>query len=249
MADNTAQNGTATIRAKDRTGVLTQIFGLDLGIGGTEALMAGVTDFGVQTEDAASAGGEKLLYAGGVRRSTPTVDTSTAGDFAGLVVDDQNQLWTRDSLYTPKIVSSGVTLTTATTAYTAGDQVGSTYYTFTNCAISSGGTGVIKGAFLFDVKGIISTYTLFVFKDTVTLAADNAAFTLNTAGDGDKQQAAIQTTTYSLGTPKLGVAQNLNIPYVCTGTSLYVALRTEVGHTFFTASTDLHVGLILDINS
>jgi hypothetical protein len=42
VADNSVQSGADTIRDKDRTGVKTQIVGLDLGIGtGTESLMAG----------------------------------------------------------------------------------------------------------------------------------------------------------------------------------------------------------------
>lgn len=41
MADNSTQGGADTIRDKDRAGVKTQIFGLDVGIGtGTEALMS-----------------------------------------------------------------------------------------------------------------------------------------------------------------------------------------------------------------
>lgn len=42
MADNSTQNGTDSIRDKDRVGIKTQIVGLDLGIGtGTESLMSG----------------------------------------------------------------------------------------------------------------------------------------------------------------------------------------------------------------
>lgn len=41
MADNSVQDGTDTIRDKDRAGVKTQIFGLDVAIGtATEALMS-----------------------------------------------------------------------------------------------------------------------------------------------------------------------------------------------------------------
>lgn len=47
MADNTTLPGTGeSIRDKDRTGVKTQVFGLDLNINGTETLMAGVMPSG-----------------------------------------------------------------------------------------------------------------------------------------------------------------------------------------------------------
>lgn len=86
MADNSAQNATDTIRDKDRAGVKTQIFGIDLGIGtGTEALMSGsmpvtnlVAASAALTQVAGSATSVTVLASNTARRGAMVFNDSTA---------------------------------------------------------------------------------------------------------------------------------------------------------------------------
>lgn len=136
----------------------------------------------------------------------------------------------RDTLFS-QITSAG--LTTATTAYTAGDQVG-TLFTITDAARASGGTGRIKAVMLHDEQDIIGPYDVVFFRSSVTLAADNAAFSLSDADANLVCQLAQLAGAYDLTNNRIAQAQNLDLPYACTGgTSLYAALICRAGHTFF----------------
>lgn len=142
--------------------------------------------------------------------------------------------------------SAGLTITSP--AYSAGDQVG-TIFTFPNCAHSSGGGGIIEAIMLGDIRGLIGLHTAFILNASPTLAADNAAFTLNTAGDIDKlvPGGIVQLGPVTdLGTPNVASIGGLAIPYACAATSLFVALRDEVGHAVFTAVGDLHLTLAVN---
>jgi hypothetical protein len=133
-------------------------------------------------------------------------------------------------------VAVGITgVTTATTAYTAGDQVG-VVFTIANAARVSGGGGVITGVTLIDQSDIIGAYDLVLFDSSVTLAADNAAFAISDA-DALKIVAIVQLAgAFDITNNRIAQAYNLAVPYLCSGgTSLFGALITRGGHTFFTA--------------
>src|SRR5437667_264578 len=70
------------------------------------------------------------------------------------------------------VVSAG--LTTATTAYTSGDQLG-TEITVGTMAAANAGYGAIVAIELVDYSAILGAVDVFVFGDTTTPAADNAA--------------------------------------------------------------------------
>lgn len=142
---------------------------------------------------------------------------------------------------TLQVASGG--LTTATTAYSAGDQVG-TIFTFANFGTSSGLGGLLGAAELYDETKIIGAYSLFVFSATVSLAADNAAFAIS---DPDAQLLLpgfpVQLgAIYDLANNREGSWQG-SVPYNCGATSLFAALRADVGHTFFGATTSLKLSL------
>ena len=136
-------------------------------------------------------------------------------------------------------------LTTATTAYTAGDQVG-TQFTFANAARASGGFGYIVGVTLVDAADIIGAYDLVLTRSSITLASDNAAYAISDA-DALNIVALIQLNgAYDLGNNRIAQATNIRIPFDCSGgTSLFGGLITRSAHTFFAAVTDLQ--LILHI--
>jgi hypothetical protein len=132
-------------------------------------------------------------------------------------------------------------LTTATTAYVTGDQLG-TILTFANAVRQTGATGVIQSATLLDQAAVIGAVDLYLFDRSVTLAADNAAAAFS---DADMLfclgiisfAAPIGGTGNSIATAVSGLG------IMPSGTSLFGALVTRSGHTFFGAVTNLAVSL------
>lgn len=145
------------------------------------------------------------------------------------------------NLFRIAVLSAGLTI--ATTAYTAGDQVG-TLFTFADAARSSGKSGYVVGAELMDARDLIGTYDLVLFQESVTLAADNAAFSISAADTLKTVQVIPLIGAFDLGSGRIAQASNIRIAYNCIGgTSLYGALITRGGHNFFGAVNDLQVVL------
>ena len=193
-----------------------------------------VTDKPVfQTEDVAHTDGDLGVLMLGVRNHS--TGSTADGDYSAISVDstgNMNTLSRRDL----QRISVGVTgVTTATTAYVAGDQVG-TLVTVANAARVTGGGGMIVGVTLIDQSDIIGAYDVVFFDSTVTLAADNAAFAISDA-DSLKIVAIAQLAgSFDITNNPIAQAYNVAIPYVCSGgSSLYAALICRTGHTFFTA--------------
>lgn len=138
-----------------------------------------------------------------------------------------------------QVQSAGLTI--ATTAYVANDQLG-TILTFANAVRQVGATGVIQSATLLDQAAIVGAVDLYLFDRSVTLAADNAAATFSDADMlfclGIISFAAPQGGT---GNSIATVVSGLGI--MPSGTSLFGALVTRAGHTFFGAVTNLAVSL------
>lgn len=161
---------------------------------------------------------------------------------------DPNGLWTvnRKEMLDIPVTSSG--LTTASTAYTAGDQVGA-QFTFANAGRVSGGGGMIVGAVLVSAADIIGPFDLVITDASVTLAADNAAYAISDA-DALHVVALLQLAgAYDIGNNRIAQVYNLAVPYICSGgTSLFGGLITRSGHTFFGAVTDLQLDLYVERN-
>ena len=139
-------------------------------------------------------------------------------------------------------------LTIATTAYTAGDQVGS-QFTLTNAARASGGTGTIVGVTLTSAADIIGGYDVVFTRSSITLAADNAAYAISDTDAKAVVGIAQLAGVYDIGNNRIAQAFNLAVPYDCSGgTSLYASLITRVGHTFFAAVTDLQLAVWVERN-
>lgn len=144
-------------------------------------------------------------------------------------------------------VQTSAGLTTATTAYSAGDQVG-TIFTFPGFAAVSGGGGLLTGITLYDESDIIGTYTVSVYSATVTLVSDNAAAGSGATAPSDSDGQLLIAAPITLG-PVVDVGVNRVtswaglIPYVCGATSLFASLKTEGAHTFFGATTSLKLAL------
>lgn len=194
-----------------------------------------------KAEDAASASGDTGVMIFGVRRDTPSSDVSNAGDYATFQTTQLGAQWVVTSAPFQVQVASGG-LTTATTAYSANDQVG-TIFTFASAALASAGGGYIESILLNDETAIIGSYRVWLFNASPTLASDNAAFSLSDA-DSEKQIG----DCIDLG-PVRSAVNNFqagwygSIPYTCNATSIFAALQTLGGHTFFSATTSLKLNI------
>lgn len=166
--------------------------------------------------------------------------TRIAGDSTGLHVSAHRDF--------QDITVTSAGLTTATTAYTAGDQVGN-QMTFANAARVTGGSGVVTGCVLISAADVIGPFDLVLTDSSVTLAADNAAYAISDA-DALKMVGLLQLTgAYDIGNNRIAQAYGAWLPYQCSGnTSLFGGLITRSSHTFFAAVTDIQVILLVERN-
>ena len=138
------------------------------------------------------------------------------------------------------IVVTASGLTTATTAYTAGDMLG-TELTVTSAAASSGGRGVITG---IQVQNSSTNSTggldMRFFNAASTPAADNAA---NSWSDANSR---LQVVEYQIAAPIASAlnstiyAGNLWLPFKCNAdANLYLNVICLGSPAVFSAATDL----------
>lgn len=174
------------------------------------------------------------------------VDGTSNG--TGGIPGDANGLYVVPRVDTLRIAVDSGGLTIATTAYTAGDQVG-TQFTLASAARASGGTGRIASVVLTSAADIIGAYDVVFMRSSITLAADNAAFAISDA-DANAVLGIVQLAgAFDIGNNRIAQAHNLAIPYDCSGgTSLYAALITRASHTFFGAVTDLQLQVFVERN-
>lgn len=137
-------------------------------------------------------------------------------------------------------------LTTATTTYTSGDTLG-TLFTLANAAQTTGGSGYITGVTLVDAADVIGAVDVVFFDSSVTLASDNAAFSISDA-DALKVVGIVQLAgAYDIGANRVAQSTNIALPYTCSGgTSLFAGLLTRSGHTFFGAVTNLQLTVYVE---
>lgn len=193
-------------------------------------------------EDAAHSSGQFGLQALGVRNDADAAFSGTDLDYTPVQMDASGKVVVCETRGQLRISVQSGGLTTATTTYSAGDQVGS-QFTLANAARKSGSTGRITNVVLVDVADIIQQYEVIFFRASVTLASDNAAFSVS---DSDMINNLVDVVSligsYDLGGNRVAQSGPVLIPYDCSGgTSLYAALLTRANHTFFAATTDLQL--------
>lgn len=157
-------------------------------------------------------------------------------------------LLTNGGAQTFRIEVNSAGLTTASTTYTAGDQLG-TELTFADAARASGQGGIITDAVLLDKPKVLSgtpaDVDLYIFTSSVTGASDNAAFDDSDTDMGER----VARIRFSLGdwdsqsSNATNERHNLGIGYTCDATSLFGILVSRTNHNFFGAVTDLRVAL------
>jgi len=173
-----------------------------------------------------------------------TIDTARlgSGSASSAVFLRGDQTWASVMPSPAQQSQASASLTTATTAYTAGDTLGGAW-TFTSMAASSGGLGTVTGAVMRDLSDIVTSVTLYLFSASVTFGTDNAAPSIS---DSDTQYLVgrIPLSFEDVGGARIASVDSIGLEYWCNGgTSLYVYAVTNVGHTFFGAATDLPLRL------
>jgi len=138
------------------------------------------------------------------------------------------------------IVSDG--LTTATTAYTAGDCLDNVH-TATGFASANGGTGLITNVTLIDDGDVLGATTLYVFNATVSVT-DNAAFAPSDTDAGNILHEINIPWPADLGSNRMAQAlKDGPWPFKCGGstTALFFVLVTRSANAVFAAVDDIHL--------
>lgn len=168
-------------------------------------------------------------------------DPSTAANVVSVLSTGELEVMARRDLVRIADSSAASELTIATTAYTAGDQVG-VMFQFANAARISGGSGMLVGMQLTDAGDVIGAYDIVVCRSNITLAANNAAFAISDTDAKDVIGIVQLAGAFDIGNNRVAQAFNLAMPYDCSGgTTLYAAAICRVGHAVFAAHTDLQL--------
>jgi hypothetical protein len=210
----------------------------------------GISDLGgtittddVKAEDAGHTTADLGSFVLSVRQSEANSLTSSAGsdgDYAAFNTDAKGLLQVVARPYVSRIRVASSGLTTAATTYTIGDTAGA-IMTFAGCARVSGGTGTILSATLLDKGDVGTDYRLHIFRASVSLSADNAAWAVS---DSDYESLIGIVTMPSLldvGANRAATLANIGLAYDCAATSLFVGIETRSANAVYAAATDLHL--------
>lgn len=172
---------------------------------------------------------------------------SAAGS-ESVISADANGLLVNTGAVTKRIEVDSGGLTTASTSYTAGDQVG-TELTFANAARVSGQGGIIVGLSVLDkpkvMSGTPAAFDFYIFTTSITGASDNSAFDDSDTDMGNLVDIIrFSTADWVSNTSNATASRSgLSIGYTCAATSLFGILVCRTNHTFFGAVTDLRYAL------
>lgn len=148
---------------------------------------------------------------------------------------------------TPLAVASAG-LTTATTAYTSGDVLGSQLQFRWGDGFGPA-YGELCNAFVIDKAAVIGTVELWLFSTAVTPAADNAAVSFSDADLQSLITVVNLNTSFATALNKVSMMDpTYSEPSIwCSAAGImYGTLVTRSGHTFFGAATDLTVVLHIE---
>lgn len=188
-----------------------------------------------KAEDAAHTDADTGVMLLGVREYA---GAGTDGDYSAVCVDSTGRLCVvaRPGLFPVAVTSAGLTI--ATTAYTAGDQLGN-IITIANAARVSGGGGYITHIRGVSAQDALGSVDMLFYDRSVTLAADNAAAAISDADALFITGEVVPLSIWDVGNNRVLQSGPIRIPYTCNATSLFSSATTKAGHTFFAATTDI----------
>lgn len=192
-----------------------------------------------KAEDAGHATGDTGVMILGVVNSVNAAIADADLDYVPQSMDRQGNANVTPRAPLVRVSVDTSALTTSTTSYAAGDQVGGMIQ-LTNVARASGGGGYITGICLIDDADVIGAMDFVVFDASVSCAADNAAFTIADADATHVVGIAQLAGSYDIGANRVAQNMNMRMPYVCNGTNgLFGALITRTANSFFTTTSAL----------
>lgn len=241
MADNTTLNtgsGGDVMRSKDRTGVKTEIVGVDIGIGTTELLQQSVA------HDAAYSSTTPIASGAYAQDDGAPSSVSADADLVRTIADRKGRQWVRNVRDTLGPLALTISSGLNTAAYVAGDQVGPIQTVSSSAARVSGGTGIIRAVTIADDADIMGLMDVVFFSASITLAADSSAFNIATDADTAKIVGPfVSVPVADIGANRFGGAAPY-LPYWCDATTLYCAL---IARSAFAASlTNIRMNFILE---
>jgi len=188
-------------------------------------LIPGVTSTSLgKAEDAAHVDGDTGVLVLGVRNHSTGANAD--GDYSAFSVSGIGDIHT----LTRRTRLTATSNFTVAGAYALGDQM-SSIFTFSNATIVSGGNGVISNVTVADSQNLLGAVDIVFFRQSVTLAADNGAFTL-TNTDSVNIVGVVQIPgTFTIGSAKFGQAINIMMPFTCTATTLYAAMIARTANS------------------
>lgn len=267
MADGiavTAGSGTTILTDDTGAGGHAQVVKLAISTDGSPTLIPAEATYGLdvdvthivpgtaasdlgKAEDNAHTSGDVGVMALAVRRDTAAASSGTTGDYEPLSTDDTGRLRARSvlvdssdailSFAAPAVLSASPTVDTS--AYAALDSMHTTIITFSNAAVSSGGTGTVVGAGLVDKADQTFTARLWLFNQSFTGTTANNALVVSDSDLGN-MVGWVDFLTWADGNTgkfSMGDRSQLPLPYICSGsTSLFGVLQVLSGTPTFGAS-------------
>lgn len=206
----------------------------------TSALATIPTATKIATDDAGSPGHVQI-----VKLAISTDGSATvipADGTYGLAVDVKRGVPGRANA---RVAANSAGLTTATTAYSANDQLG-TIIEVTSAVSTSGGFAVITGAALLDKAKVVGAVSCYLFDRSVTVSSDNATADFSDADMENCLGILEFPPPTSVSSNALSQVEPLAAPIKSNATSLWCALVTRTAHTFFAAATDLRLMLLVE---
>lgn len=141
------------------------------------------------------------------------------------------------------LTSSG--LTTAATAYTAGDVLGAEM----SGAISTATQALLIGATITDKSDVIGAVSLYLGDRTFVLGTDNAAPSISDANALFLTPALYFPPPDDLGGVRQASVDSLAIPVKANASNtIFARMVTLIGHTFFGAVSDIQVKLYFSLD-
>lgn len=147
------------------------------------------------------------------------------------------------NLFELTLTSSG--LTTATTAYTAGDTLGAEM----SGAITGATQALLISAVLADKSDIVGAITLYLADRSFSLGTDNSAPNIS-----DANALFITPSVYfpppdDLGGVRVSWIDSLAVPVKANASNtIYARMVTNTGHTFFGAVGDIVIKLYFSLD-
>ena len=170
---------------------------------------------------------------------------STNGDITYIPADATLGLAVSNRTPNVRVAVASAGLTTATTAYSVGDQAG-TIFTIAGAARVSGGFGIIQSINLIDEGDVGTDYRIHFYRASVTLAADNAAFAVSDTDQRSCVGYVQMPSMIDVGANRITTLGNVGIGYDCSGgTSLFAAIETRTANAVYAAVSNLYLSVAL----